>query len=133
MPVPEGSLLGEAAFFTEVPQLEAVRSLTVCRVLVISRAAFQSLERAFPTASRQVLQNLRAKAEQVGGWVGGWVGGRSKRVRGWLGVRVRACMGAVGRCSKRARACVRAWPRSTPLRAPPPSSPSFKPGGGQGV
>lgn len=34
-------------------------------MLVISRAAFDSIERSFPIASRTVLDNLRRKAEQV--------------------------------------------------------------------
>lgn len=58
-----GELLGEAAFFTEVPQLEAVRSSSVCRVLVINRAAYTSLERAFPSACRNVLEILKRNAE----------------------------------------------------------------------
>ena len=58
-----GELLGEAAFFTEVPQLEAVRSSSVCRVLVITRAAYTSLERAFPSACRDVLEILKRNAE----------------------------------------------------------------------
>ncbi|PSC71927.1 potassium channel SKOR [Micractinium conductrix] len=64
-PVEEGSILGEAAFFTEVPQLEAVRSLTVCRVLVISRATYTSVERSFPNSARLVLHNLKRKAENA--------------------------------------------------------------------
>lgn len=64
-PVAGGSVLGEAAFFTEVPQLEAVRSLTVCRVLVVGRAAYSSLERTFPNSSRRVLHNLKRKAENA--------------------------------------------------------------------
>ncbi|KAI7843592.1 hypothetical protein COHA_002834 [Chlorella ohadii] len=64
-PVGEGSVLGEAAFFTEVPQLEAVRSLTVCRVLVVGRATYASLERAFPHSARLVLHNLKRKAENA--------------------------------------------------------------------
>ncbi|GAX74508.1 hypothetical protein CEUSTIGMA_g1957.t1 [Chlamydomonas eustigma] len=58
-----GELLGEAAFFTEVPQLDAISSSTVCRVLVISRAAYQSLERAFPVACRNVWSALQRVAE----------------------------------------------------------------------
>lgn len=32
-----GSCFAEVAYFTEVPKAEAVRSLTVCKVLVIPR------------------------------------------------------------------------------------------------
>ena len=50
--VREGALLGEAAFFTEVPQLEAVRAVGMCRVLVLARSACSALERAYPGAAR---------------------------------------------------------------------------------
>ena len=44
---------------------QAVRSVSVCRVLIVNRAAYGSLERSFPAASRQVLQNLVEKADLV--------------------------------------------------------------------
>lgn len=37
----------------------------VCRVLVIGRAAYASLERSFPNSARLVLHNLKRKAENV--------------------------------------------------------------------
>ena len=37
----------------------------VCRVLVIGRAAFASVERSFPNSARLVLHNLKRKAEGV--------------------------------------------------------------------
>jgi hypothetical protein len=37
----------------------------VCRVLVVGRAAYSSLERTFPNSSRRVLHNLKRKAENV--------------------------------------------------------------------
>lgn len=39
--------------------------MSVCRVMVVSRAAYASLERSFPAASRQLLQNLVEKADQA--------------------------------------------------------------------
>ena len=38
----------------------------MCRVLVIGRAAYASLERSFPNSARLVLSNLKKKAESVG-------------------------------------------------------------------
>lgn len=38
-------------------------SLTTVRVMVISRGAFESVERNFPIASRLVLENLRRRSE----------------------------------------------------------------------
>eukprot|EP00775_Hariotina_reticulata_P010172 gene10172-10332_t len=58
-----GELFGEISFFTEIPQMETVRSLTTVRVMVISRGAFESIERNFPIASRLVLENLKRRAE----------------------------------------------------------------------
>lgn len=37
----------------------------VCRVLVVSRAAYASLERSYPNSARLVLRNLKRKAENV--------------------------------------------------------------------
>lgn len=39
------------------------RSLSTVRVMVISRGAFESIERSFPIASRLVLENLRRRSE----------------------------------------------------------------------
>jgi len=48
------------------------RSLSTVRVMVITRSAFESIERNFPIASRLVLENLKRRSEaQVTG--GSWV------------------------------------------------------------
>jgi ankyrin repeat protein len=60
-----GDLFGELAFFTEEPQVEAVRSLTVCRVALLPRSAMDALLRAFPAAARAVFANLGAHAEEL--------------------------------------------------------------------
>lgn len=45
----------------------------VCRVLVVGRATYASLERAFPHSARLVLHNLKRKAENVSGlFFNGW-------------------------------------------------------------
>eukprot|EP00882_Tetradesmus_deserticola_P002691 GHRQ01002862.1.p1 GENE.GHRQ01002862.1~~GHRQ01002862.1.p1 ORF type:complete len:924 (+),score=556.38 GHRQ01002862.1:315-3086(+) len=59
-----GDVFGEVAFFTEVPQLELVRSLTVCRVLVVSRPAYAALAQDFPLSSTAMLEALQKNAEQ---------------------------------------------------------------------
>ena len=43
--------------------MDSIRSSSVCRVLVISRAAYQSVERAFPVACRNVWSALQRVAE----------------------------------------------------------------------
>ena len=60
-----GDCFGEVAFFTEIPQMQTVRTATVCRVLVVPRSAYQSIKSAFPLGTRQVLDNLQAHAELV--------------------------------------------------------------------
>lgn len=48
-------------------QTPARRSLSTVRVMVITRGAFESIERNFPIASRLVLENLKRRSEgQVG-------------------------------------------------------------------
>lgn len=44
-----------------------MRSLTVCRVLVVSRPAYAALAADFPLSSTAVLEALQKNAEQVGG------------------------------------------------------------------
>lgn len=60
-----GDCFGEVAFFTEIPQMQTVRTMTVCRVLVVPRSAYHSIKTAFPVGTRQVLDNLQAHAELV--------------------------------------------------------------------
>ena len=45
--------------------VQAVRTVTVCRILVVARSAYQSIRAAFPIGTRQMLDNLQANAEQV--------------------------------------------------------------------
>ena len=60
-----GDCFGEVAFFMDIPQMQTVRTITVCRVLVVPRPAYHSIKSAFPVGSRQVLDNLQAHAEKV--------------------------------------------------------------------
>ena len=60
-----GEVFGEVAFFTEVTQHEGIRSTSVCRVLTIPRAGYNTIAQTFPIGSRNVLDNLLAKAQQV--------------------------------------------------------------------
>ena len=55
------------AFFTEIPQIESVHSLTVAKVLTITRAAYVAVSNSFPIGARTVLENLSELAEQVRG------------------------------------------------------------------
>ncbi|CAL8465533.1 g5069 [Coccomyxa elongata] len=59
-----GDSFGEVAFYTEVAQLETVRSISVCRILVVPRAAYNSIAAAFPIGARTVLTNLLSRSHE---------------------------------------------------------------------
>ncbi|BDA49938.1 probable potassium channel AKT2 [Coccomyxa sp. Obi] len=59
-----GDSFGEVAFYTEVAQLETVRSISVCRILVVPRAAYNSIAAAFPIGARTVLTNLLTRSHE---------------------------------------------------------------------
>ena len=60
-----GEPFGETSFFTDIPQMATVRSLTTVRVMVVTRQTYESLERAYPVASRIVQENLRRRSEAL--------------------------------------------------------------------
>ncbi|CAL5221935.1 g4209 [Coccomyxa viridis] len=60
-----GDALGEVAFFTEIAQLEMVRTVSVCRILVVPRIAYNSIAAAFPIGARAILTNLLARAQEM--------------------------------------------------------------------
>ena len=67
-PRPSCSLHAVTAAFPSLlppPCCPLAAAAAVCRVLVIGRAAFDSIERSFPNSARQVLHNLKKKAENV--------------------------------------------------------------------
>lgn len=60
-----GDVFGEIAFFTEVAQMEAVRTISTCRILVVTRDRFDSVAAAFPLSARAVLSSLQQHCERV--------------------------------------------------------------------
>jgi hypothetical protein len=50
-----------------LPPPQLVRSLTVCRVLVVPRPAYAALAADFPLSSTSMLEALQKNAEQVRG------------------------------------------------------------------
>ena len=60
-----GDTFGEIAFFTEIPQIESVHSLTVAKVLTIPRTTYQDITASFPINARVVLENLNDYVETV--------------------------------------------------------------------
>ena len=61
----DGDTFGEIAFFTEIPQIESVKSLTVAKVLTIPRQTYQDITASFPINARMVLENLNDYVEAV--------------------------------------------------------------------
>ncbi len=64
-PLGEGDTFGEVAFFTGERQAASVHTLTVCRVLTVTRAGFDGVAAAFPLSARRVLLNLRDRAQEA--------------------------------------------------------------------
>ncbi|KAL6757545.1 hypothetical protein V8C86DRAFT_2622224 [Haematococcus lacustris] len=60
----ESMCFGEVPFFTEAPCLESVWTVSVTRVLVLSRAGYDSLVANFTHQARLLLTNLRNHAER---------------------------------------------------------------------
>ncbi|KAK9810819.1 hypothetical protein WJX73_009788 [Symbiochloris irregularis] len=60
-----GEMVGGVAFFTEVPQMESVHSLTTCKILVVPRHRYDQLVSSFPLSARAVLLNLQRQCEQA--------------------------------------------------------------------
>ncbi|KAI8469642.1 MAG: hypothetical protein J3K34DRAFT_276757 [Monoraphidium minutum] len=60
-----GDPLAEMAFFTEAANLQAVRTVSVCRVLSLSRTAYMALAAAFPLSAERILANLLDAAQMM--------------------------------------------------------------------
>jgi hypothetical protein len=61
-----GDFVNEIGFFTESPQIENVRTVTVCKTLTISRSAYKMLAQDHPGSAGKILQNLLTKAQSMG-------------------------------------------------------------------
>lgn len=55
----------QVAFFTEVVQSEAVRSMTVAKVLTVTRSHYNDVCDLYPIGARTLLENLGDAAEEV--------------------------------------------------------------------
>ena len=58
-----GEFINEVSFFCESPQIDTVRTLTVCKTLTISRAAYKMMAADHPGSAGKILHNLLAKVE----------------------------------------------------------------------
>lgn len=59
-----GSVIGEVPFFTEGSTVQVAKTLTVTRLLVLSRSAFHFLESHYPISASRMWENLQRKIEQ---------------------------------------------------------------------
>ena len=60
-----GDFINEIGFFTDSPQMETVRTKTVCKTLTLSRTAYRMLCEDYPESIGTLLQNLLAKVRRM--------------------------------------------------------------------
>jgi ankyrin repeat protein/CRP-like cAMP-binding protein len=61
-----GEFINEIGFFTDTPQIDTVRTVTVCKTLTMSRSAYKMISHDHPGSVRKILQNLLTKVEEMG-------------------------------------------------------------------
>jgi ankyrin repeat protein len=60
-----GDFINEIGFFTESPQIDTVRTVTVCKTLTMSRSAYKQLCDDHPGSCGMILENLLAKVNDL--------------------------------------------------------------------
>lgn len=65
-----GHFINDISFFTETPQTETVRTLTVCKTLTLNQAAYKMIANDHPGSIGKILSNLLRKVEQQAEEVG---------------------------------------------------------------
>ena len=60
-----GEFINEIGFFTESPQIDTVRTKTICKILTMSRSAYKMIAEDHPGSVGKILQNLLAKVEAI--------------------------------------------------------------------
>jgi ankyrin repeat protein/CRP-like cAMP-binding protein len=60
-----GEFINEVGFLTDSPQVETVRTKTICKTLTVSKSAYARLAEAHPGSVSQILKNLLAKVEAM--------------------------------------------------------------------
>jgi CRP-like cAMP-binding protein len=63
----DGEFINSISFFTESPQMETVRTKTVCKTLTLSRAAYKMMAEDHPGSIGKLLQNLLESVEERAG------------------------------------------------------------------
>jgi ankyrin repeat protein/CRP-like cAMP-binding protein len=65
-----GDFINEIGFFTESPQIDTVRTVTVCKTMTMSRSAYKMIGQDHPGSVGKILQNLLAKVEEIAEEIG---------------------------------------------------------------
>lgn len=60
-----GEFINAVSFFTENPQLDSVKTKTVCKTLTVSREMYKSLAEDHPGSIGKILQNLLENCEEM--------------------------------------------------------------------
>lgn len=64
-PMEAGDFVNEIGFFTESPQLETIRTVTVCKTLTMSRSAYKAIAEDHPGSISRILNNLLEKVQDL--------------------------------------------------------------------
>lgn len=60
-----GEFINEIGFFTDSPQMETVRTVTVCKTLTMSRVRYKALSEDHPGSAGRILANLLGKIKEM--------------------------------------------------------------------
>eukprot|EP00562_Extubocellulus_spinifer_P022639 CAMPEP_0178627300 /NCGR_PEP_ID=MMETSP0698-20121128/8842_1 /TAXON_ID=265572 /ORGANISM="Extubocellulus spinifer, Strain CCMP396" /LENGTH=811 /DNA_ID=CAMNT_0020266529 /DNA_START=46 /DNA_END=2481 /DNA_ORIENTATION=+ len=60
-----GEFINEVGFFTESPEIDTVRTVTLCKTLTISNSAYKTIAQEHPGSAGRVLQNLLDSVEKI--------------------------------------------------------------------
>lgn len=60
-----GDFINEVSFFTESPQIDSVRTMSVCKTLTMTRTAYKMITEDHPGSTGKILANLLEKVEDM--------------------------------------------------------------------
>ena len=63
--ITKGEFVNELGFFTETPQMDTIRTRSVCKILTMSKSDFKALSNDHPGSACRVLANLLAKVQEL--------------------------------------------------------------------
>jgi ankyrin repeat protein len=65
-----GDFINEIGFFTESPQIDTIRTVTVCKIMTMSRSAYRMIGEDHPGSIGKILTNLLGKVEEMAEEIG---------------------------------------------------------------